>query len=81
MDVDMKLLFPIEKLILTFVAACWLFGMSVSLGLSLFGQQQQQQKEEKTKRKSVMIISQQKDLTVTIIFCVFLPKGLCSDLH
>lgn len=34
----------------------------------------------KKKRKSGMIISQQKDLTVTIIFSVFLPKRLCVQI-
>lgn len=46
MDVDLKLLFPVEKLILTFAAACWPFEMEKQLGLSLFGLQQQQQKKK-----------------------------------
>lgn len=34
----------------------------------------------KKKRKSGMIISQEKDLTVTIIFSVFMPKGLSAQI-
>lgn len=75
MNVDLKLLFLIEKLwYKTFSSLLAFWKGSVGRFIVV------QATTLKKKRKSELIIPQQKYLTVTSIFSVFLPKWLCAEI-